>query len=95
VAELDPAGGTLIRTIAAGADADFLGFSPGSVWVSNYGEEFLWRIDPASGAVASKLDIGAAGAQGGAFDGSALSGCTAPARPCASNPRPAMCSAVS
>jgi virginiamycin B lyase len=72
VGQLDPASGTVIRTIAAGADADFLGFSPGAVWVTNYGSEFIWRIDPATGAVAAKLDIGDAGAQGVAFDGSSL-----------------------
>jgi DNA-binding beta-propeller fold protein YncE len=72
VGELDPATGTLTRSIAAGADADFLGFSPGSVWVTNYGSEFLWRIDPATGAVAAKLKIGGGGAQGVAFDGSSL-----------------------
>lgn len=47
VGELDPASGTLTRSIAAGADADFLGFSPGSVWVTNYRSVFFWRIDPA------------------------------------------------
>jgi streptogramin lyase len=72
VGELDPATGTLTRSIAAGADADFLGFSPGSVWVTNYASEFLWRIDPATGAVAAKLRIGGGGAQGVAFDGSSL-----------------------
>jgi virginiamycin B lyase len=72
VGELDPASGTVTRSIAAGADADFLGFSPGSVWVTNYQSEFLWRIDPATGAVAAKLKIGGGGAQGVAFDGSSL-----------------------
>jgi streptogramin lyase len=72
VGELDPAGGTVKRSIAAGADADFLGFSPASVWVTNYRSDFLWRLDPATGAVAAKLNIGAGGAQGVAFDGSAL-----------------------
>jgi virginiamycin B lyase len=72
VGKLDPATGTVTRSIAAGADADFLGFSPGSVWVTNYRTEFLWRIDPATGAVAAKLKIGGGGAQGVAFDGSSL-----------------------
>jgi DNA-binding beta-propeller fold protein YncE len=63
--------GLVTRTIAAGADADFLGFSPGSVWVTNYRSEFLWRIDPATGA-AAKLKIGGGGAQGVASDGSSL-----------------------
>jgi streptogramin lyase len=72
VGELDPASGTITRSIAAGADADFLGFSPGSVWVTNYRSVFLWRIDPATGAVAAKLNIGGGGAQGVAFDGSSL-----------------------
>jgi virginiamycin B lyase len=72
VAKLDPATGTVTRAIAAGTDADFLGFSPGSVWVTNYRSESLWRIDPATGAVAAKLNIGFAGAQGVAFDGSSL-----------------------
>ncbi len=72
VGRLDPASGALTKTIPAGADADFLGFSPGAVWVSNYASEFLWRIDPATGAVAAKLDIGGAGAQGVSFDGSSL-----------------------
>jgi virginiamycin B lyase len=72
VGELDPASGTVTRSIAAGADADFLAFSPASVWVTNYRAEFLWRIDPATGAVAAKLNIGGGGAQGVAFDGSSL-----------------------
>jgi DNA-binding beta-propeller fold protein YncE len=72
VGELDPVTGTLTRSIDAGADADFLGFSPGSVWVTNYRSDFLWRIDPATGAVAAKLNIGATGAQGVAFDSSSL-----------------------
>jgi len=72
VGQLDPASGGLTRTIAAGADADFLGFSPGALWVTNYGSEFLWRIDPVTGAVAAKLNIGDAGAQGLGFDGSSL-----------------------
>jgi virginiamycin B lyase len=72
VGQLDPAGGGVTRSIAAGADADFLGFSPGAVWVTNYGSEFLWRIDPVTGAVAAKLNIGDAGAQGLGFDGSSL-----------------------
>jgi virginiamycin B lyase len=72
VGELEPATGTVTRSIAAGADADFLGFSPGSVWVTNFRTEFLWRIDPATGAIAAKLRIGGGGAQGVAFDGSSL-----------------------
>ncbi len=72
VGQLDPASGGLTRTIAAGADADFLGFSPGALWVTNYGSEFLWRIDPVTGAVSAKLNIGDAGAQGLGFDGSSL-----------------------
>jgi streptogramin lyase len=72
VGELDPVTGSLTRSIAAGSDADFLGFSPGSVWVTNYRTEFLWRIDPATGAIAAKLRIGGGGAQGVAFDGSSL-----------------------
>jgi virginiamycin B lyase len=72
VGELDPATGSLTRAIAAGADADFVGFSPGSVWVSNYRTEYLWRLDPATGAVAAKLKIGGGGAQGVDFDGSSL-----------------------
>jgi streptogramin lyase len=72
VGALDPASGTVTRSIAAGADADFLGFSPASVWVTNFRSEFLWRIDPATGAVAAKLNIGNGGAQGVVFDGSSL-----------------------
>jgi streptogramin lyase len=72
VGELEPASGIVTRSIAAGADADFLGFSPDSVWVTNYRSEFLRRIDPATGTVAAKLDIGGGGAEGVAFDGSSL-----------------------
>jgi streptogramin lyase len=72
VGEVNPVTGTLMRSIDAGHDADFLGFSPGSVWVTNYRTDFLWRIDPATGAVAAKLNIGTAGAQGVGFDGSSL-----------------------
>jgi virginiamycin B lyase len=71
VAELDPATGAVLKTIVAGDDVDYLGFSPGSVWASNYGSDFLWRIDSASGTIAQRLRIGP-GAQGVQDDGSTL-----------------------
>ena len=72
IAKLDPATGAVVQTVVAGLDTDFLGFSPGAVWASNYRGNFLWRLDPATGAIAAKLDIGGGGAQGVAFDGSTL-----------------------
>jgi virginiamycin B lyase len=72
VGKLDQATGAVTKLISAGADADFLGLSPGAVWVTNYASESIWKLNPATGAVAAKLDIGDAGAQGVGFDGSSL-----------------------
>jgi streptogramin lyase len=70
VAQLDSGTGAVSKRLSVGdgGDVDYLGFSPGSVWVSAYRTAFLWRIDAATGTVAQRVLIGR-GAQGVQDDG--------------------------
>jgi DNA-binding beta-propeller fold protein YncE len=71
VHELDPATGKTKLTVRVGDDADYVLAAGGSIWVSCYLDDHVWRLDPATGRVVQRLEVGT-GAQGMALQGSTL-----------------------
>jgi DNA-binding beta-propeller fold protein YncE len=71
VHKLDPATGKTILSVQVGEDADYVTAGSGSIWVSCYQDERLWRLDPATGTVLQTIPVGT-GAQGMAVDGSTV-----------------------
>jgi len=71
VHKLDPATGKTILSVEVGEDADYVTAGSGSIWVSCYLDDRLWRLDPATGKVTQTIPVGT-GAQGMAVDGSTV-----------------------
>jgi virginiamycin B lyase len=71
VHKLDPATDKTILSVKVGEDADYVTAGSGSIWVSCYRDERLWRLDPATGKVIQTIQVGS-GAQGMAVDGSTV-----------------------
>jgi virginiamycin B lyase len=71
VHKLDPATGKTILSVEVGEDADYVTAGSGSIWVSCYRDERLWRLDPATGKVLQTIPVGT-GAQGMAVYGSTV-----------------------
>jgi YVTN family beta-propeller protein len=71
VHKLDPKTGRTILTVRVGEDADYVTAGSGSLWVSCYRDDRLWRLDPATGKVLQTIPVGT-GAQGMAVDGSTV-----------------------
>jgi virginiamycin B lyase len=71
VHKLDPATGKTILSVQVGDDADYVTAGSGSIWVSCFLDERLWRLDPATGKVLQTIPIGT-GAQGMAVDGTTV-----------------------
>jgi DNA-binding beta-propeller fold protein YncE len=68
VHKLDPRTGKTIFSVRVGDDADYVTAGSGSIWVSCYDDERLWRLDPKTGKVLQTITVGL-GAQGMAVDG--------------------------
>jgi virginiamycin B lyase len=59
VAEIDPATNRIVRRISLDGIALSVATGGGSVWVTSFDREVVWRIDPASGRVTARIDVGA------------------------------------
>jgi virginiamycin B lyase len=71
VHKLDPRTGKTMLTVRVGDDADYITAGSGSIWVSCYRDDNLWRLDPATGRVLQTVPVGT-GAQGMAVDGTTV-----------------------
>ena len=54
---IDPVDNTLTNTMAVGRKASAVAVGAGSVWVANFADGTVWRIDPRSGRVLSEVSV--------------------------------------
>jgi DNA-binding beta-propeller fold protein YncE len=71
VHKLDPQTGKTLLTVRVGDDADYITAGGGSIWVSCYLDDRLWRLDPATGKALQTITVGTGG-QGIAVDGTSV-----------------------
>jgi YVTN family beta-propeller protein len=71
VHKLDPRTGKTLLTVKVGEDSDYVTAGSGSIWVSCYDDENLWRLDPRTGKVLQTIPVGS-GAQGMAVEGTTV-----------------------
>jgi YVTN family beta-propeller protein len=58
VAEIDLAGGSVVRSIRAGSSVNAVAVGAGSVWVASALDGTVSRIDPATGMIVATIPVG-------------------------------------
>jgi YVTN family beta-propeller protein len=62
VARVDAASNSIVATVQAPASSvePWLGFGEGALWLSNFDDNSVWRVDPATNQVVAKITVGSA-----------------------------------